>query len=67
MKIVSLLDADASLQDFRVNRSTLDARFITPVKNRFTSKAKNIFCLVAKYIEYHHFNSKKGWVMIVFV
>jgi hypothetical protein len=43
MKIKSNLFADASLQEFWVNRSTLEARFITPVKNRFTNKAKNSF------------------------
>jgi hypothetical protein len=43
MKILSLLKADASLQDFRVNRSTLDARFINPVKTDLPARLKIFF------------------------
>jgi hypothetical protein len=59
MKIKSNLFADASLQEFWVNRSTLEARFITPVKNRFTNKAKNIFCLVSNTLYIIAFTSER--------
>jgi len=43
MRIQSDQCSDASLQDFRVYRSTLDARFITPVETDLPTRLKNIF------------------------